>query len=292
MDTCGNKIMMQNLPIGTMKSDVKEVILKWIQHITILSIDLVPPKKNSKNHYQNTTNAYIQLKNQLECESVLLYYTHNHASRGGFEFQNSSGQFSNKVSMTSYIGRKNATRTSSSVHDTQTCKLSHPTTIESEFYPCTTVVVEKDSRKFSNDETLKKDFNRNVERTTEGSSLENCSSEVKCLQDGTVSDGSARTVLTLTLEELSKEKENHQREYNTIKRYIQVLESTLKERCSNNGNVKCPDLDLYLKLDAEILDMERQFDALNLNLIKRQELLVTNKKELRELKIDLQQLYQ
>ena len=75
-----NKILMENLPVGSMKSDVENILKGWINEIAISKIDLVDNKK------RKCKTAFVTLSCYSEVEQIVDFYNANFDDQG-FAFE-------------------------------------------------------------------------------------------------------------------------------------------------------------------------------------------------------------
>ena len=101
-----SKVMLQEVPIDTTKSEIEYLIKTMTREISIINIDLARPKK------RNTLNAYITLINQDECDSFIDNFERNFAD--GYWFINDLG-CNGKVSAKHYKGKKNNIQTNKNI---------------------------------------------------------------------------------------------------------------------------------------------------------------------------------
>ena len=82
-----SKVMLNNLPEGTMKSDIEKVFKEWVSTIKIIRIDL-PGKRRGKKI------AFVQLSTQEECLEILKYFDDHFTLEQGFPIEDGFGNFS------------------------------------------------------------------------------------------------------------------------------------------------------------------------------------------------------
>ena len=75
-----NKILMENLPVGSMKSDVENILKGWIKEVAISKIDLVDNKK------RKCKTAFVALSCYSEVEQIIDFYNANFDDQG-FAFE-------------------------------------------------------------------------------------------------------------------------------------------------------------------------------------------------------------
>ena len=103
------KVMLDNLPIGIMKSDIENFITDWIPDITIDSINL-KSHSNARSGVNNSNKfAFVTFSNKEECKEVLSYFKNNF-NPGGFPIEDGFGNYSIgivKAVYREFISKKN-----------------------------------------------------------------------------------------------------------------------------------------------------------------------------------------
>ena len=84
-----SKVMLDNLPEGTMISDIEKALKEWISTVKIININLIPHKGKKKTKF-----AFVQLSTAEECLGILKYFDDHFTLEQGFPIEDGFGNFS------------------------------------------------------------------------------------------------------------------------------------------------------------------------------------------------------